>query len=49
MLFPVALTAIGLLTIAAGVYWQRHEDAIGERLRAFLPAGARDALAHRGD
>jgi len=47
MLFPVALTAIGLAVIAAGVWWQRHEDAVGERLRSYLPAGVRDLLAHR--
>jgi len=47
MLFPVALTAIGLAVIAAGVWWQRHEDAVGERLRSYLPASVRDLLAHR--
>ncbi|MCK7503162.1 MAG: hypothetical protein MZV70_03055 [Desulfobacterales bacterium] len=36
MLFPVALTAIGLAVIAAGVYWQRHETTLGERLRSFF-------------
>ena len=49
MLFPVALTAIGLAVIGAGVYWQRHEAAIGERLRSLLPAGVRDLIAHRVD
>ena len=49
MLFPVALTAIGLAVIGVGVYWQRHEAAIGERLRSFLPAGVRDLIAHRVD
>lgn len=48
MMFPVALTAIGLGVIAAGVGWQRHEDVVGERLRAFLPASFRELLAHRG-
>ena len=47
MMFPVALTAIGLAVIAAGVYWQRHEAAIGERLRSFLPASLRDLVEHR--
>lgn len=37
MLFPLALTAIGLGVIVAGVYWQRHEKAIGETLRGKLP------------
>jgi len=49
MLFPVALTAIGLAVIGAGVYWQRHEAAIGERLRSFLPPGVREIVAHRVD
>lgn len=37
MLFPVAVTAIGLAVIAAGVYWQRHEAAVGAWLRSYLP------------
>lgn len=47
MLFPVALTAIGLGVIGAGILWQRHEAAIGERMRSWLPAGVRDLVAHR--
>lgn len=47
MLFPVALTAIGLVVIAAGVYWQRHEATIGEWLRSFLPARVRNLVEHR--
>ncbi len=47
MLFPVALTAIGLAVIAAGVFWQRHESAIGERLRALLPARLRELIVQR--
>lgn len=49
MLFPVALTAIGLAIVAAGVYWQRHEEAIGNRLRSVLPASIRDLITHRAD
>ena len=49
MLFPVALTAIGLAVIGAGVYWQRHEAAIGERLRSFLPGGVRELIAQRAE
>jgi hypothetical protein len=49
MLFPVALTAIGLGIIAAGVYWQRHEGAIGDRLRSLLPAGVRELIARRAE
>jgi hypothetical protein len=47
MLFPVALTAIGLLVIAVGVLWQRHEAAIGVWLRSFLPAPVRALVEHR--
>lgn len=47
LLFPVALTAIGLAVIAAGVLWQRHESAIGECLRALLPARLRELIDNR--
>jgi hypothetical protein len=47
MLFPVALSAIGFAVIAAGVYWQSHERAIVERLRAFLPPRVRELVAAR--
>ena len=47
MLFPVALTAIGLSVVAAGVYWQRHEATIGAWLRSFLPAPMRELVEHR--
>jgi len=47
MLFPVALTAIGLAVVAAGVYWQRHEATIGAWLRSFLPAPMRELVEQR--
>jgi len=47
MLFPVALTAIGLAVIGAGVFWQRREAAIGKWLRSFLPAPVRELVEHR--
>lgn len=47
MLFPVALTAIGLAVIAAGVFWQRHEASIGTWLRSFLPAPVRELVEQR--
>lgn len=47
MLFPIALAGLGLAIIAAGVYWQRHEAAIGQRLRALLPVVWRERLAKR--
>ncbi|MBS0213211.1 MAG: DUF2157 domain-containing protein [Proteobacteria bacterium] len=42
LLFPFALTCIGLGIIALGVLWQRHEAAIGTRLRGVLPAPLRE-------
>lgn len=47
MLFPVALTAIGLAVIGAGVVWQRREAAIGAWLRARMPALLRERLEQR--
>ncbi|QTL03002.1 hypothetical protein J5J86_19885 [Aquabacter sp. L1I39] len=37
LLFPLALSAIGLAMVGAGLFWQRHEAAIHRRLRALLP------------
>lgn len=47
MLFPVALTAIGLAVIAGGIYWQRHEAVIGRRLRSCMPLPVRSLLEQR--
>jgi hypothetical protein len=47
LLFPVALTAIGLSIVGAGVYWQRHEAAIGTRLRSWLPGHLRRLVEQR--
>lgn len=47
MFFPVALTAIGLAVIGAGVVWQRREAAIGAWLRARMPALLRERLEQR--
>ncbi|NMG50858.1 DUF2157 domain-containing protein [Azoarcus communis] len=38
VLFPFALTAIGLGVIYAGIVWQRHEATITHALRGLLPA-----------
>lgn len=43
LLFPLALTAIGLSLVAVGIWWQRHEDAIHRGLRALLPEAVRRA------
>ncbi|MCP4470317.1 MAG: DUF2157 domain-containing protein [Gammaproteobacteria bacterium] len=37
-LFPIALTAIGLLIIYLGVIWQKNEKALTEKARSFLPS-----------
>lgn len=47
LLFPVALTAIGLAVVGVGIWWQRHEAAIGARLRGLLPASVRSLVEHR--
>jgi ABC-type molybdate transport system permease subunit len=41
MLFPFALTLLGLAVVGLGVWWQRHEAAIQARLNAFVPPGLR--------
>ena len=41
LLFPFALTLLGLGVVWLGVWWQRHEDAINTRLASFMPAGLR--------
>ena len=46
-LFPVALTAIGLLIIYLGIVWQKHEKTITRRLRSVLPAALRELLDAR--
>lgn len=47
LLFPFALTAIGLGVIYLGILWQRHEATVGARLRKRLPPALRD-LIERG-
>jgi hypothetical protein len=47
LLFPLALTAIGLGVIAVGVKWQRHEAAIGAWCRSFLPGPLRELVQSR--
>lgn len=44
LMFPVALTALGLVLVGAGLWWQRHETNIRTRFRAMLPDDLRDAL-----
>ena len=47
LLFPLALTAIGLAVIWAGVLWQRREAEWGPRLRSFMPAPLRELIEAR--
>ncbi|KQV54513.1 MULTISPECIES: hypothetical protein [unclassified Duganella] len=47
LLFPVALTAIGIAIIAAGVFWQRREARIGASLRQLLPGPVRLLVERR--
>lgn len=48
LVFPFALTLIGLGVIGAGLWWQKHESALTQRLRASLPAPLRELLVARG-
>ncbi|MGB6053843.1 MAG: DUF2157 domain-containing protein [Burkholderiaceae bacterium] len=47
MLFPFLLTLVGAALVYAGIVWQRHEAAIGTRLRGMLPLPVRTLLDHR--
>jgi len=46
-LFPITLTAIGLLVIYLGVLWQKHEKVITEKSRNILPIQLRELLESR--
>ena len=41
LMFPFALTLLGLAVVWLGVWWQRHEAAINARLGRYVPAGLR--------
>ncbi|GGF86663.1 hypothetical protein GCM10007301_53200 [Azorhizobium oxalatiphilum] len=43
LLFPLALSLLGLGIVAIGIWWQRHEEAIHRRLSAILPSVSRGA------
>jgi hypothetical protein len=47
MLFPFALTVIGLGVIGLGILWQRHEQAIARRLLASLPGPLAELVERR--
>jgi hypothetical protein len=42
MMFPFALTLLGLGLVAAGLWWQRNEALVNERLFSWVPASLRD-------
>jgi hypothetical protein len=44
LIFPFALSLVGLAIIWLGVLWQRREAAWSARLRAYLPAPLRELL-----
>lgn len=46
LLFPVALAAIGLAIIYAGIWWQKHEDRLHHAMLRLLPGPVR-ALIER--
>lgn len=48
LLFPFALSAVGLLVIYAGILWQRHEARINGAVRQWLPAPLRALVERRG-
>jgi hypothetical protein len=47
LLFPFALSLIGLAIIALGVRWQRHEAQWAESLRRFVPGPLRELIEAR--
>ncbi len=47
LLFPFALTAVGLAIIYAGILWQRNERRAASRLRRLLPVRIRRLLDER--
>lgn len=49
MLFPIALTAIGLAIVGCGIAWQRNEERWGRHLRRWLPVPLREAVERRSD
>lgn len=49
MLFPFALTLIGLLIIGISIYWQKHEKQINDFLQQLLPNQLRTLINNRNN
>ncbi|KTD22267.1 membrane protein [Legionella lansingensis] len=49
MLFPVALTLIGLLIIYLGTLWQKHEAVLTQKAQSILPTQLRELLQARNE
>ena len=47
LIFPLALSLVGLAIIGLGVLWQRREAQWSERLRGFLPGPLRELIEAR--
>ncbi len=47
-LFPITLTAIGLLIIYLGILWQKNEALITHKARSFLPSELKALLELKG-
>ena len=47
LVFPFALSLIGLAIIWLGIVWQKRADQYSERLRAFLPGALRELIEAR--
>ena len=43
-LFPISLTAIGLLIIYLGILWQKHEKTLTQSVQQKLPTALRELL-----
>lgn len=41
LLFPFALTLLGLAVVGLGIWWQKHEASLHARLASWLPAALR--------
>jgi len=44
LMFPFALTLLGLALVVAGVWWQKREKHFRQQMRALLPASLRQAI-----